>query len=277
MNLFSGIGAVVAVVGIGLAAAGAVFAGPDLVIVGLSLLIPGAIFFFTGRRIGGFKMLQPRLLQTGVPARGLVKRMWETGVTVNDQPVLGFEVEVVTDRREPYAAQVQQAVPRMLVGAVLPGSVLAIETDPADDTHIAIDWSITPEAPGFAPSGDTADAAEPAPDALPPEARRRSIDDLLATGRHARGVITSMRRMGRIGDLGLAPPGDERWDDELFLIELDIEMAGLEQVVARVLHRVPDHLVGRVGPGLKVDVRVDRANPEREVAIVWDGVDRRLT
>jgi hypothetical protein len=32
---------------------------------------------------------------------------------------------------------------------------------------------------------------------------------------------------------------------------------------------VPDELVGRVGPGLRVDVAVDRDNPTTEVAIDW--------
>ena len=82
------------------------------------------------------------------------------------------------------------------------------------------------------------------------------VADLLARGRRADAVIVSMRRMGRIGDLGLAGPTDERADDELFLMELEVDTPWGDAVSSRVLHRVPDHLVGRVGLGVPATGRV---------------------
>ena len=179
--------------------------------------------------------------------------------------MLGFEIDVVSKKHKPYTVTVQQTIPRLLVGAVLPGSVLGVEVDPNDREEVAIDWSIAPEAPGFhaKAGGESSGLAD-----LP--SRSRSMDDLLAHGRRAKATIASMRRMGRIGDLGLADPEDERSDDELFLVELDVKMAGRDPFSARLLHRVPDELVGRVGPGLELEVAVDRDNPDEEVAIDWD-------
>ena len=273
-NPFTIVGAVIAVVGLILLAVG-VFAGgarSEIWPIGIFFVPFGAIFFFVGRRVGNIRGLRPRLLKTGLPTRALVKRIWETGMTVNNDPVLGFEVEVVDPKGvAPYLASVQQIIPRILVGGVLPGSVLGIETDPEDPEQIAIDWSIAPESPGFEKGGEAAE--EVLDDALSDLATRRvSAADLLARGRRATAVIASMRRMGRIGDLGLADPGDERADDELFLMELEVDTPWGEAVSSRVLHRVPDHLVGRVGPGLKVVVAVDRANPGSEVAIDWEAL-----
>ena len=269
MNVFSWVGLANVAVGVVLAAVGFLFLSGDdrggLIATGLFLIPFGLIFYFVGRRVGSFRGIRPKLLESGVPARGLVKRLWETGVTVNENPVLGFEVEVVGDQLAAYTAQVQQSIPRMLLGAVLPGSVLAVEYDRNDPSQIAIDWTVVPEAPGFA-GAESEDEDDPL-QALP--ARRRSMESLLAGGRRARGTIVSMRRMGRIGDLGLADAGDERADDELFLIELEVATPWGDDVTARVLHRVPDELVGRVGPGLRVDVAVDRDNPTAEVAIDW--------
>ncbi len=271
MNAFSYAGAGVGALGV-LLAIGSLFASGDdrsgLLVAGISLIPFGLIFFVVGKRIGKFGGVRPGLLETGLPRRGLVKRMWETGVTLNNNPVLGFDVEVVSERDQPYQASVQQAIPRMLVGAILPGAVLGIEVDPEDKQRIAIDWSIAPEVPGG--TGAAAPDTDDVPDAL--AGRNVSIADLLARGRRTRATIASMRRMGTLGDLGLTDRSDDRWDDELFLMELEVRRAGLDPITARVLHRVPDHLVGRVGPGLEVPVAVDRDHPEREVAIDWDAV-----
>ncbi len=267
MNAFSYAGAGIGLVGVALLIASIFVTGDDragLAVTGVSLVPFGLIFFFVGKRIGTFSGVSPRLLDTGLPRRGLVTRMWETGVTMNNNPVLGFEINVVSERDEPYPATVQQSIPRMLVGAVLPGTVLGIEVDPEDPQRIAIDWSIAPEVPGPTPQENG--------DEEMPVGRSVSAEDLLARGRRTRATISSMRRMGTIGDLGLAGRGDERWDDELFLMELEVRRAGADEITARVLHRVPDRLVGRVGPGLVVPVAVDRDHPERELAIDWDAV-----
>ena len=78
MNVFSWLGAGLAAVGVALALA-AIFATGEaqggLLIAGLSILPTGAIFYFTGRRVGSFRGLRPGLLETGLPHRGLVKKL----------------------------------------------------------------------------------------------------------------------------------------------------------------------------------------------------------
>ncbi len=79
-----------------------------------------------------------------------------------------------------------------------------------------------------------------------------------------------MQRMGELVDLGLADEGDAGWEDDLFLIGLDVKLPGRDPYPAQILHRVPDAMVGLVGPGREVEVAVDRDDPEHQVAIDWE-------
>jgi hypothetical protein len=44
----------------------------------------------------------------------------------------------------------------------------------------------------------------------------------------------------------------------------------MDRYAAQVLHRVPDEYVGKIGPGLEVEIAVDREDPEHQVAIDWE-------
>jgi hypothetical protein len=49
-----------------------------------------------------------------------------------------------------------------------------------------------------------------------------------------------------------------------------VKLPGRSEYDAEVAHRVPDRLIGRVGPGVEVEIAADRDDPERSVAIDWD-------
>jgi hypothetical protein len=52
-------------------------------------------------------------------------------VTINDSPVFGFKLDVRREGHPPLEMTVRQQVPRMFVGAVLPGSTVMVRQDPA--------------------------------------------------------------------------------------------------------------------------------------------------
>jgi len=71
-----------------------------------------------------------------------------------------------------------------------------------------------------------------------------------------------------LGLVEVGAPGD---DDRLFIIGLEMKQAGLAPYEVRVAHRVPERLLGRVGPRTRVDVAVDR-DDDHAVAIDWESV-----
>ena len=84
------------------------------------------------------------LIGTGVPARALITSMRDTGTTVNDQVVVAFDLQVQPAGGPPYAVGHRQILPRLLMGAVLPGKLVQVWSDPVDTQRLTIDWSALP-------------------------------------------------------------------------------------------------------------------------------------
>jgi hypothetical protein len=65
----------------------------------------------------------------------------DTGVTINDQPLVTFQLRVSTPSRPAYDAQQRQVVPRLSIGMVAPGITLPVRVDPSDPEKLTLDWS----------------------------------------------------------------------------------------------------------------------------------------
>ena len=165
--------------------------------------------------------------------------------------MIGFDLEVTPPRGgDPYPATVKQVVPMAALGSIRPGVSVGVVVDPVDPAKVVVDWTRgVREEPARLSDADP-EALIAAIREIPPD-RRNLAAETLARGRRGRATITLMQRMGELVDLGLA---DEGWDT----------------YPAQILHRVPDALVGRIGPGREVEVAVDRDDPEHQVAIDWE-------
>ncbi|MBM3695506.1 MAG: hypothetical protein FJW79_06200 [Actinobacteria bacterium] len=295
MTIFIVFGVLADIAGTALVIVGAINRNLDLIGPGAILLVIGTIFWLVGiktRGIMGGQSLRSMMRgasgikEGGIPARAVVQSIGETGMTINEAPVFSFDLEVHREGQPPYPVKVKQLVPRMLVGAVLPGYEVTVQVDPADPSRVGIDWSEMPRpagtgmgaglpAPGTftaaaagVPAAELADAVR----SLPPE-RRGSAAELLARGRRGTARILGARAMGTAGDLGAVAAGDPRAGDQVLLLDLEVKLPGMDPYPASVLHRVPTPLLGKVGPGLEVPVAVGRDDPEREVAVDWEALE----
>jgi hypothetical protein len=76
----------------------------------------------------------------GVPAEATVVQIWDTGVTVNNDPVVGFVLDVrPADGRAPFQAKARALVSRLDVPRVQPGATVRVMFDPKDTTRVALD------------------------------------------------------------------------------------------------------------------------------------------
>jgi len=85
--------------------------------------------------------------QKGLPARATVVEIWDTGVTVNDDPVVGFRLEVEAVGRPQWRAETRALVSLLAIPRVQPGAVLPVRYDPSDPSRVAIDAGGEEEPP----------------------------------------------------------------------------------------------------------------------------------
>lgn len=83
------------------------------------------------------------LRQTGAPGWATILRLWDTGITVNDDPVVGMEVEVRPlhpSDGAPFRAVIPKSrISRLDVPRVQPGMEVAVRYDPRDPSRVALD------------------------------------------------------------------------------------------------------------------------------------------
>ena len=81
-----------------------------------------------------------RLQETGEPATARVVEIWDTGMTVNDDPVIGLRVEVSRADGSVYAATIAKSlVSRVHVPQFQPGATVPVRVDPEDAANVALD------------------------------------------------------------------------------------------------------------------------------------------
>jgi len=106
----------------------------------LALLLPlagsvaGCAIFDTG-------MSEAKDLQrVGLPAQAEILSIGETGLTVNDNPVIALDVEVRPADRPPYKATIKRLlVSRLEVPQFQPGKVIPVRFDPKDPSRVSFD------------------------------------------------------------------------------------------------------------------------------------------
>lgn len=125
---------------------------------GESVAILGLVFGLAGLAMAaaGFALLRKagrraRVEAAGVSGTARVMGLTQTGMTLNDQPQIGMDLEVSVLGMGTYRAEHKEFVPLLLLSRLRPGAVLAVKVNPANRTQIVIRW-------GESPTGDAADA-----------------------------------------------------------------------------------------------------------------------
>jgi len=79
------------------------------------------------------------LQNTGLPAQAKILRIWDTGMTVNDDPVVGFLLEVYLEGQPAYQAKTKLRISRLDIPSIQPGLTVAVRVDPNDHRRVALD------------------------------------------------------------------------------------------------------------------------------------------
>jgi len=107
----------------------------------LGLVLLAALFLPTCAlvdRVSGVSEARD-LQKTGMPAQAKILRIWDTGMTVNDDPVVGFLLEVYLEGQPAYQAKTKLRISRLDIPGIQPGLTVAVRVDPNDHRRVALD------------------------------------------------------------------------------------------------------------------------------------------
>lgn len=77
--------------------------------------------------------------ESGFPASAKVLEIWDTGVRLNDNPVVGFRLLVTLDDGTSYEAVTKNVVSVVHIPQVQPGATLPVRVDPENHDLVALD------------------------------------------------------------------------------------------------------------------------------------------
>jgi hypothetical protein len=81
-----------------------------------------------------------RLRETGEAATARILRVWDTGITVNEDPVIGLDVEVSRAGGASYKATIPKSlISRIDIPQFQPGQTVSVRVDPQNPTSVALD------------------------------------------------------------------------------------------------------------------------------------------
>jgi hypothetical protein len=81
-----------------------------------------------------------QVLNHGQRGEAVIVDMWDTGTTINENPVVGFKLQVEPISGAPFEAETERLVPRLMVSQIQPGTRVPIRYDPRTK-DVALDLS----------------------------------------------------------------------------------------------------------------------------------------
>lgn len=78
------------------------------------------------------------LQKHGLEAEATIVRVWDTGMTVNEDPVVGLLLDVRVPGSESYQAETKALISRIDVPQFQPGNTIPVVYDPKDPKQVAI-------------------------------------------------------------------------------------------------------------------------------------------
>ena len=82
-----------------------------------------------------------RIRQIGVAAEARIIEIADSGITVNNDPVIDFVLEVRPAEGEPFRATARSRISRIRVPQYQPGASVRVRYDPNDRTRAALDFT----------------------------------------------------------------------------------------------------------------------------------------
>lgn len=188
-----------------------------------------------------------KLLETGLPGRGIITEVKLTGTTIQTgnglvQRTCIFTLEVSLDNTAPYMATCKQRIPEIEIANIRPGnSTVAVRANPENLTQIAIDFN-----------------SEPPTVTSPAGQGNTSAAEILATGQPGRAVIVEWQPLGKKTQAGV----------DMYAYGLTVMPEGKDPYQIQVGNPTPPAALPFLFAGSHVPVKI--GNDPNSVVIDWD-------
>lgn len=147
-----------------------------------------------------------QLQASGVDGTATVVSVADTGGSLNDHPIARLELDVTLPGQAPYRTTVEQAIPRLQAGQIVPGAVVAVKADPQNPQAVALaataGGSAAPAGAPSAPAGPSAPASFAALQASA-AAQAAAAQVAAANAGAAQDPATRLERLAELKDKGL--------------------------------------------------------------------------
>ena len=187
-----------------------------------------------------------KLLETGLPGRGIITDVKLTGTTIQTgnglvQRTCIFTMEVSLDNKEPYTATCKQRIPEIEIAQIQPGaSTVAVRANPDNLEQVAIDFNSDPPT-----------VTTPGPQA------GHSAAEILASGQPGRAVIVESQALGKKTPTGV----------DLYAFSLTVMPEGKDPYQIQVGNPCPPTALPFLFPGSRVPVKI--GSDPNAVVIDW--------
>lgn len=188
------------------------------------------------------------LQKNGVVSRATIEEVWDTGWTINDNPVIGMKVRVLPSDRPEFTATIEKTtISRIATWQFQPGNTVPVRFDPANPAIVAVDFSAEMPA-AAAPWGENRPAilgivARPLTAGEQGELRRTEgivIESVLGDSPAAVAGIA-------VGDVLVAIDG-QPLDDVAAVPELVSSLAGRRVAIDLLRNRLPFSVIVQLNP-----------------------------
>jgi hypothetical protein len=156
------------------------------------------IAVFGGVFIGIFKPMRDtsKLQKIGVSAQATVLKVWDTGVTVNNNPRIGMLLQVSPPNGMPYKVETKILISRLETANYQPGISIPVKIDLNNKNKVALDYT------GGSSSGSLSQSySNPSADQVKAvEEKLLKIDtanqQIIATGEEAKAIVLAYTPLG---------------------------------------------------------------------------------
>jgi len=248
MNIVGKIGIAIGILGGVIGLAVGIMAAPVMgsIMAVIFIGIFGGVFLMFFRPM----MQSGKLLKTGVPASGVITQIWDTGVTINNNPEIGLEVQVTPSTGMPFTAKTKKVISRLDTSYYQPGMSCTVRYDPNDTSKVAIESLGTGSSSSSSYGGGTnAGYSQQQVQAIQQELLRQDQlnQQILSYGTPAKAVILSYQ------DMNIKVNGN----NPAVTLTIEVKPEGSPSFNATVKGVIKDTSVPKYQPGHEIYVKYD--------------------